>query len=113
MGDSTKVTERKKSAKTNEVNKNCEIMESGDHNRRPTTELTNLGPMDFSYESDDFQFEDEDVKPDVNRLETSSASSGPEQTNVQVNKRKKKKPQRVQPSLQCLSEFTEHKSVQD
>ena len=73
-------------------------MESGDHNQRPTTELTNLGPMDFSYESDDFQFEDEDVKPDVNRLETSSASSGPEQTNVQVNKRKKKKPKRVQPS---------------
>ena len=69
-------------------------MESGDHNRRPTTELTNLGPMDFSYESDDFQFEDEDVKPDVNRLETSLASSGPEPTNVQVNKRKKKKPKR-------------------
>ena len=70
-------------------------MASGDHLQRPARELTNFGPMDFSYESDDFQFEDEDVKPDVNSLET---SPGPEPANVQVNKRKQKKPKRGQPS---------------
>ena len=68
---------------------------SGDHQRR---NLTDLGAMDFSYESDDFAFEDdEDVKPDVNGLQPPPQET-PQQENEVNRRRKQKKPKKGQTS---------------
>ena len=91
--------QQKKFVKTNAVKKSCEIMKSGPAGDSQVQQRAEITAMEFSYESDDFEFEDnEDVKPDVTSLQSPAETESSPRENEVNRRRKQKKPKRGQKS---------------
>ena len=74
-------------------------MESGPAGDNQVQQRPEVTAMEFSYESDDFEFEDnEDVKPDVTGLQSPAETESSPRENEVNRRRKQKKPKRGQKS---------------